>query len=466
MKAVGVLVLLSLFLVSIGAVNALQPSSISLTIPSNSNSLYNISFYNDQLTAANVTFNIGTARIENAGFFSNIGVSPVSFLLGPGQYKYVLFSFVPNGKVSSYPVAINITYTQNGATKSLLINAPIVPIQDLISSVSAPATVTPPEALNFSAEVLNVIGQNSVINLFYQVNNSLGQTIASVSSNVILTNLGLDQFSFSVPLNGTSPAGNYSIAVWTNYGGQVSSNHAFSSVQEYKSLSSTSSSNYNIFGGSSSVTITNTGNENVLGSELTLPISGFNSVFLASKSVSLGKVQLSNGAVTTDLAALAPGQSITISYTVSYWPLYLIAAIIVIAIVLFLLLNRKVAVSKEVVEYKLANGFVDVKIAVKVKNIARKVLKDLVVVDLVPAHALRVASVGPKEGKITKGIHDMNIVWREVELQPNDEILLMYEIKSKMGIVGNIDLKSSIVSFTYEGKDYRKNSNSLVLHIK
>ena len=41
----------------------------------------------------------------------------------------------------------------------------------------------------------------------------------------------------------------------------------------------------------------------------------------------------------------------------------------------------------------------------------------------------------------------MLISWKEEELNPNDEIIVMYEVKSKIGIVGNFELENASVKF-------------------
>ncbi len=79
---------------------------------------------------------------------------------------------------------------------------------------------------------------------------------------------------------------------------------------------------------------------------------------------------------------------------------------------------------------------------------------------------MKVAKAGQKEGKITKHGNKMLISWKEEELNPNDEIIVMYEVKSKIGIVGNFELDKASAKFDLNGKSYKKSSNSLILHIK
>lgn len=453
MRKVGVLIFLSLLLISIGTVSALQPNSASLTIPSNVNSLYNISFYNNASKPVNISIDIASAKIQDSLFFSNIQVKPISFTIPAGESQSILFSFIPTGAVSSIPIPINISYTLNGVQKYFDLSAIILPLQNLISRVSAPKSVKPSSPLSFNVTLSNELAQDTPITLSYELNNSKNEAVANSLELVVLSTLGPDQFSLLLPLNSSLAPGNYSLSVFTSFGGETYTQSTNLTVSAYSRFSRVTSSNFNAFGGTYSVKITNTGNENLSAGNFSLAISQFNSAFVVSKSA--------------QVASLAPGQSIIISYTISYLPIYLIVAIVIIAIFLFLYLNRKIVISKEVVEHKLIGGFVDVKIALKIKNVSKKVLKDLVIVDNIPAHALKVSSLGPKEGKISKVSNGLSITWREVELQPNDEILLMYEIKSKLGIVGSIDLHPASCSFaSTEGKSYKKKSNSLVLNIK
>ncbi len=455
MRKIGIAIFLSLLLLSVGTVSALQPvSGQPITIPSNSNSFFNIGFYNNQTYSENISFDVGLTKIENEGYFLSIGIKPLSFVLASGESENVLFSFVPNGDISSYPVTINVYYTENNVSSYFNFFAPIVPVYDLIYKISAPASMKPVEPLNFNVSLQNILGQGANVTLSYELNNSNNQKVVASSSQVTLSTLGLDQFSFSLPLNRNLAPGTYNLSISTNYGTEEKAvNYTVIEILPYVSLSKVSSNNINLFGGTYSVTVVNTGNENLSAGNFSLSVSQFNSAFIISK--------------TATVASLAPGQSVTISYTVSYLPIYLIVAIIIIAIFTFFYLNRKLVISKEVVEHKVVGGFVDVKIALKIRNVSKKVLKDLVIVDYVPAHALKVSSIGPKEGKIGRSDNGLSITWREVELQPNDEILLMYEIKSKLGIVGSIGLRSASCSFnSAEGKSYKKKSNSLILNIK
>jgi hypothetical protein len=135
-------------------------------------------------------------------------------------------------------------------------------------------------------------------------------------------------------------------------------------------------------------------------------------------------------------------------------------------VLVYLFFNRKVVLSKEIVEHKASGGVIDVKVAVRIKNISKKTVRDLIIHDLIPPNSLKITPIGPKQGRIYKAYDGMRITWRESVLEPSDEIILMYEIKSKIGIVGGIDLKSAYCTFTYEGKEHKRKSNPLVLRLQ
>ena len=143
-------------------------------------------------------------------------------------------------------------------------------------------------------------------------------------------------------------------------------------------------------------------------------------------------------------------------------------AIIVIAaaILLVMYFNRKVVVSKEVIERRASGGFIDVKLAIRVKNISKKPLTELTITDSAPQTALKVSMIGPKEGKVERTSHGMRFVWKELELSAGDELILMYEIKSKIGIVGSVNLSPAECTFKYGNKRHSKKSNSLILNIR
>ncbi len=468
MKIAGiVLVLISLFII-VGSVHALNINPTSFTLVGGRISYVNITFYNNQNVTDNISINYQNAEITYGYYFSAIGVKPASFTIAPGQSKQILFSFSTNDVFFSSPVQIQMPYTLNGNTESFTLNIPIIPeSQSLvyISTISAPKSIFPSNNLKFNVTVVNGLSQTGVRIPFYY-NLSENGIIFSGNKTVTLDSLGTNVISLSLPINTSAPPGNYTLKASLVYIGNSSSLSSPVFIKPYSSFSRSVTNSFNAFGGTGTLTITNTGNENIPASNISLRPGGINSVFITSAKSSIGTAKISNGAVIPSIPYLMPGQTIVLSYSSSYVPIYIIVVVIILAIVLVLYLNRKVVIRKEVIEHKSVDGFIDVKIALRVRNVSSRPVSDIEVEDQIPENSLKVSNSGQKEGKISKVNGSLKISWKEKDLNPKDEVILMYEIKSKIGIIGKMTLKPASAKFSYNGKHYGRRSNSLILNIK
>ncbi len=447
----------------------LQISPTSTSLPSNSVSYLNISFYNNENSTLNISIQSQTVNFEYTGLFSNVGIKPSSFILPPGHVQKVLFSFSTRNVFYSSPIQIQIPYTENGVQSYFTLNTPILPQNYIyIYSVRSVSSSYPYNPIPINFTLLNSLGQTGItvpVNYSISMNN---KQIFSSSSLLTVPNLGLNSFSETAMINNRTPPGNYTITVSTVYNQQRSSQSTSIEILPYTLLSSSQESNIGWLGGSSYLVITNNGNAPANISKYVLSASGFYKLFLTGESASAGGlIPVSSGFI-SNLSSLAPGESVKLAYTVSFAPIYVIVIVVAILILLFLFLNRKVKITKEVVEHHSSEGFVDIKMAVRVKNVTinKKPITDIVVYDYIPKTALKVSIMGPKEGKIERVGDHLKLIWREQQIAPGDEIILMYEIKSKIGLLGGINLPSAECRFNYNGKIYTVHSNALILNIK
>ena len=466
-----VLILLSsVFL--IGNAHALKVSPNSITVQSNAVSYFNFTFYNNENTTQNISLNVGRASIIYSGYFNSIGAFPQEFQLLPGQTKTVLFSFESKDVFFSYPISMQIPYSANGVQTYFNVSAAIIPITKTsiyLYSINSSKSFYPYSTIYFQVNIMNSLDQTGLILPFVYNLSSQGKLVYSASKNEVISNFGLNAFNFTIPINTLSsllPPGKYNISVYTNYNKNSSTLYFPVKILPYYKPIISKTSSFNIFGGTASITVKNEGNIPINKSDVNLTVGGFNSLFLVGKSSSNGSAVLVNNSLEPSITSLLPGQSITLSYSVSYYPIYLIILIIILAFVIFLYFNRKVVLKKEVIEHKAVDGFIDVKVALRLKNVSRKKIYGIELEDDIPPNSLKIAKAGQKEGKITNHGSNMRISWKEEELNPNDEIIVMYEVKSKIGIVGSFELGKANVKFDFNGRSYKKMSNSLVLHIK
>ncbi len=452
-------------LFAVGASHALQINPTSITITSNSISYFNITFYNNGISAENITLDTVTPTVTYGYYFNSISAYPHSFLLPPVTSKTILFSFVTNDVYSSTPIQITIPYTENGSSQNFVLNAPITPPSSAavsVINVSLPSSLYPYQRVNFTVKLLNGIGSIGVKIPFNYTLLSNGGAVYTYTGTLILDSLGLNIFNFSFPINRSITPGMYSLGFSVKYTGAFYSFSSHTDILAFSSEKVSYANNIGVFGGNRSITVTNDGNTPIQSSQLEFPVGGFNSLFVAA--VTSGR--LANDSMMPSASVLQPGQTVVLTYTVSYLPLYIVVIVVAAAILGFLVFNRKVRFTKEVVEHKSVEGFIDVKLALRLKNISRGVLKGIELSDVLPPNSLKVSIVGQKEGKTVKRSDGIHVDWKEDELAPGDEIIVMYEIKSKVGILGGFSLGPADVKFRYAGKGYSKRSNSLILNIK
>jgi hypothetical protein len=456
----------------IGNVHALKVTPTSINLQTNTVSYVNFTFYNNQNTTQNISLNPSITYISYYTDFNSIGAYPQSFTLSPNETMHVLFSFETKAVYDSSPTEFPINYTDNGVSSSFNLYAAIIPITKTsiyLYSANSSKSFYPFNTINFQVSIMNSLGKTRVILPLVYNFTSKSKLIYSNTNDEIINNLGLNTYNLVIPLNSINYSlspGIYNISVYTNYNQNISALSFPVKILSYYNPVITKTSSFSIFGGSSSITIKNEGNVPINRSNISLPISAFNSLFLISKSSSIGSASVYNGSLFPSIDNLLPGQSITLKYSTSYYPIYLIIFIIILGVFIYLYFNRKVTLKKEVIEHNAIGGFIDIKIALRLKNISRKKIYNMEIEDKIPPNSLKISKAGQKEGKITKKGSNMSISWKEEELNPGDEIIVMYEVKSKIGIVGNFELDKANAKFDLNGKNYYKKSNSLVLHIK
>ncbi|MCW1301626.1 MAG: hypothetical protein OH316_00615 [Candidatus Parvarchaeota archaeon] len=462
--------LVAVFFISVGLANAIEISPTSTSLISNTTNFLNISFYNQQNYTVSVNLNINSVDARYGGFFYSISARPSSFILSPGQTQRVLFSFSTRDVFYSTPTPINISYTVNGTPQSFVLNAPILPHstkQIYFYNVSLPAETYPYESIPVNLTIINSLDSTGVVvpvnfSLFY----GNGTLALSEYKSFTLTNLGINSYSVYIRPSAISPPGTYTLSSSLSYNGFVSTfSRSITFLRYYKVVVSRSSS-IGIFGGTYYLTISNEGNAPSNITNYTLSPGSLNSLLMVSKGASIGSVAAGANGLYSSLGVISPGQTVSLHYSVSYVIIYIIILIIIIAVILFFYFNRKVEVVKEVVKHEASSGFIDVKISIKVKNVSNKAIENIDLFDITPKSALKVSMIGPREGVIQKTVDGLKLLWKENRLNPGDEFIVMYELKSKIGIVGSVQLNPAVCKFKLNGNIYKRKSNSIILNIR
>ncbi len=193
------------------------------------------------------------------------------------------------------------------------------------------------------------------------------------------------------------------------------------------------------------ILLTNKGNVDAIGTH-TVPLSSGQRLFFSSNpkaTIIAGESNL----LASWQYALAPGQSTSYSYTISY--AWLAAVIILVLIGLYAtskLYGSEFSITKSVVK-----GPKSLKVKLVVKSLASKQIQDVTVTDTVMSplkpgkdYGTIVPSVIKKEGGRAR------LSWKFAALYPGEERIMTYELRSSLGIVGQIVLPAAHVRFKDE----------------
>ena len=154
----------------------------------------------------------------------------------------------------------------------------------------------------------------------------------------------------------------------------------------------------------------------------------------------------------------------TVYTTENYRPIVVIILIVIAAIVLYFVFRSPMVVRKGIANVGMSEGGIsEAKIVVRVKNRSANQLTNIEVIDHIPhiAHVEKELSIGsmqphavlqhPKRGVMIK--------WAIEALEPGDERVLSYRMKSRLSILGEFNLPSATARCKVGEKVIISNSN-------
>jgi hypothetical protein len=166
---------------------------------------------------------------------------------------------------------------------------------------------------------------------------------------------------------------------------------------------------------------------------------------------------------------LKPQETYTIIVTTNYRPIFYIILLCILGIISYYVFRSPVVVTKSVTKItKKEGGISGLRLMIHIKNRTQNILERVHVIDKIPHIAeiekeFKVGTLQPS--KIIKHEKKGTIVKWEIEnLDPNEERVISYEMKSKLTILGDFYLPKVKVRFlTHKGKPSIAYSNRLKL---
>lgn len=211
-----------------------------------------------------------------------------------------------------------------------------------------------------------------------------------------------------------------------------------------------------------SMRVTNPGNVRT-SQTVTLPVGALEQFFVSAQPPARVTKQEGQRLLTWDIE-LGAGGEIPIAVTTSYRTPFVLIVIVLAGLVLYALFRSPLRVSKSVSNVELKEGGVSsMKVTVAVRNLRAGVLRTIEVLDRLPgivdiAKDIEMGTLKPSQ--ILRGKRGIYILWKLSELDGKEERIIHYNIRSRLNVIGTMQLPRAKVTFvTPRGKKRASYSN-------
>jgi len=155
-------------------------------------------------------------------------------------------------------------------------------------------------------------------------------------------------------------------------------------------------------------------------------------------------------------STLGPNESGTIFYTTNYRLILYVLALLAFLAVFYFYIRSPVMITKHAstVRGNDEASLSEIKLTLEVKNLTGLPLRDVEVVDVVPAivnveKSLELGTLKPHEIKHTQ--HGTRVMWSIPELEGHEHRLITYKVKAKLNILGMVSLPRATVRYIRKG---------------
>jgi len=418
---------------------------------------YNVSLMNGGSDPVKLSLNILFTGITE--------LTPNAFTLQPGDSKTVHIALTIKSSQKPGRVLINLFVFDdkgNSINPPIYLQGEILKSPKLFENVKInkiqiePDVLNPQTPFNISFEVYNPV-EKIVVPLEivsddgfkYVVQN---QTVEEGKSTISL---------YNVSLPSDMPPGNHTFTVKLIFAKDVvSESSVVSEVSSYAKCVIVDSKNVTMFGKSYIANVKNIGTKGttcVVSSQIT----GVEKMLL--RKATEGYTFEGNKIIWN--VPVKANSEVVIKYNVSYVPILLIPFLIIAGIGGAWYLTRKVTIKKELVDYKRYQGFMDLKIQLKIKNLTNTELKDVKIYDSLPAFIKEVRDYGTIPGKVKKKGKSKIVEWELDSIKPKEERVLSYKIRTSLEVLGKIIFKPAKVEYK-DNKGIKREENSNILTIE
>lgn len=170
--------------------------------------------------------------------------------------------------------------------------------------------------------------------------------------------------------------------------------------------------------------------------------------------------------------SVAPQESTNIVVTTNYRPITIFLLLLLLIIMAYYIIRSPIIIKKSIAQIHTTSegGISEMKVVLHLKSRSKCVVDDIKVIDKIPflVEINKEFHVGTlKPTTISKTTEEGSIVrWDVTNLEPFEERIITYRIKTKLSILGGIKLPATVVKYkNRKNKEVKTHSNSVNLEI-
>ena len=384
-------------------------------------------------------------------------ITPTSIVVPPNDTVSTELSITPRSTVglSTYRIPLYFSSTRTGQElqTSVLLRLSLdlllskgYPI-NVVTNTTVPTEIDPREPFT-----IKVFMKNNNLRDIESIDIHLKGDLFETSEVTPLEPLSTYRNEFTFDLNPVQKPGQYGIdVIITSEDKTIANEHHVFKVTGYSRISSDRevlSSEW--LKTVQKITITNYGNQE-RSSATKYEVGFFERIFSTTEPQAqiIKEEGMTKYFWDVNLAAQETGE---IYITTNYMPLAIGILVIILLVIAYFIFRSPIVLLKETMQIKdIAEGNNEMKVRIYVKNRSSKQVNNLKVIDRVPriAEMITHAHLGTLQpSKITKSEKRGTIVRWEIEsLEPFEERIISYKIRSKLKIVGSMSLPEARVKF-------------------
>ncbi|MBI2140698.1 hypothetical protein HYU14_07285 [Candidatus Woesearchaeota archaeon] len=399
--------------------------------------------------------------------------NPITLSVGAGSSESIILLVNPLkvGQIGAYDV--NLLVKRQAAVSGGEDEALTVPlrvniatpeageyVETVIATITAEEAINPLEPYSFKVKVDN---QNALtyenITVRAESNNFLSEAVISLGRKEKKT------LEFTETFDPQAPPGTDTLIVMLLFKNRTLDTKIKKlEIQPYQHIRDKTESSGTFLRSSKTITYVNEGNYPFKG-DLKIPINLLDSLFTSSQPK--GHLVKKDGMRYLAVGAeMPPGGEFAWKVTKNYFALVVLVILALLSVGLYFLFRAPVILTKSFANVVMREGGVsELKVIINAKNRGKEKLHAIEVIDKIP-------NIADLEGGLALGtLHPISIrkhekkgtiiKWVIDDLEPNDERVITYKLKSHLPILGQFTLSPSLVVFSHFDKKYIVRSNSI-----